>query len=69
MSSALVSDLHLGTRSGADLLRHAWVRERFLEAVRGADELVLLGDTLELREGPAREALDASHELDRKSTR
>lgn len=39
------------------------MQEQLLAAVRGADELVLLGDTIELREGPAREALDASRAL------
>ena len=61
MSSLVVSDLHLGARSGIDLLRsRAPVREALLEAAREADELVLLGDTLELREGPLHEAMSAA---------
>ena len=35
------------------------LREPLLAALDGVDRLVLLGDTLELRQGPAREVLDA----------
>ncbi|HMJ35299.1 MAG TPA: hypothetical protein VK501_15420 [Baekduia sp.] len=57
MRSLVVSDLHLGGRTGVDVLRDADVRGALLEEVARADRLVLLGDTLELRHGPAREAL------------
>ena len=57
VSTAIVSDLHLGLASGRDLLRHAPVFDAFAGAVVGADELVLLGDLVELRERPARQAL------------
>lgn len=60
MRTLVVSDLHLGGRTGVDVLRHAEVRERLLAEVAHADRLVLLGDTLELRHGPAREALAAA---------
>lgn len=61
MSTLVVSDLHLGSRAGADLLRGAEPRERLIEALRdGVQRLVLLGDALELRQGPAREALAAA---------
>jgi UDP-2,3-diacylglucosamine pyrophosphatase LpxH len=58
----VVSDLHLGARGGGDLLRsRADVRERLLAALAdGMRRLVLLGDVLELRQGPAREALAAA---------
>lgn len=60
MRTAIVSDLHLGLGSGADLLR----RERFLgllaETVAGVDRLILLGDLLELRDRPLGEVLEAS---------
>jgi hypothetical protein len=54
----VVSDLHLGIATHADVLRRARAREVLCERLaRGVDRLVLLGDTLELRHGPAREAL------------
>ncbi|MGH2913775.1 MAG: hypothetical protein ACRDMX_02185 [Solirubrobacteraceae bacterium] len=58
----VVSDLHLGTRLGADVLAQASVRARLTDAVEGADRLVLLGDLLELRHGPLRDALVAARE-------
>jgi len=48
--TVVVSDLHVGVRAGSDLARRPEVRARLVEAVRGADRLVLLGDILELRE-------------------
>lgn len=64
MATLVVSDLHLGSRTGADLLRHAELRAPLLEAVRdGIDRLVLLGDALELRQGPLREAMAAARPL------
>jgi predicted phosphodiesterase len=50
--SAVISDLHLGTRTGADLLRRPEPRARLLEALAGADHVVLLGDSVELRDDP-----------------
>ena len=50
MRTVVVSDLHLGVRAGSDLARRPAVRPRLVQAVRGADRLVLLGDILELRE-------------------
>lgn len=61
MATFVVSDLHLGSRARADLLRDAAVREPLIAALRdGVQRLVLLGDALELRQGPAREALAAA---------
>jgi hypothetical protein len=54
----VISDLHLGTASGADVLRDRATREPLLEAVRGVDRLVVLGDGLELRQAPQREAAE-----------
>ena len=48
MKTLVVSDLHLGTRPGHDVLRLPAARERLLAAVDDADRLVLLGDILEL---------------------
>ena len=54
----VVSDLHLGTRSGSDVLRREGVLDALLKGLEGVDRLVLLGDTLELRHGAARTVLD-----------
>lgn len=54
MRTLVISDLHLGLRSGRDRLREPEVRGRLVEALRDVDRLVLLGDTLELREAPMR---------------
>jgi UDP-2,3-diacylglucosamine pyrophosphatase LpxH len=56
----IVSDLHLGSLSGADVLRHRELRAPLLAAAADAERMVLLGDTLELRHGPMREALAAA---------
>lgn len=58
MRTLIVSDLHLGTRRGTDLLRWPQVRERLTRALRGADQLVLLGDVLELRDSPVGAVLE-----------
>ncbi len=47
-------------RSGHDLLRDAERRARLLASLKEVDRLVLLGDVLELRQGPVRDALAAS---------
>jgi UDP-2,3-diacylglucosamine pyrophosphatase LpxH len=52
MRTAIVSDLHLGSGFGEDLLRVPEVRRTLLERLADADRLVLLGDVLELRELP-----------------
>jgi hypothetical protein len=57
MRTLILSDLHLGSLSGADLLRRAELRAPLLEAVGDVDRVVLLGDVLELRHGPVREAM------------
>jgi len=58
MLTAIVSDLHLGSTSGADLARHPAVFERLASALSEADRVVVLGDLLELRERPAIEAME-----------
>jgi hypothetical protein len=57
MRTLVVSDLHLGGRTGVDVLRDPAAREPLLDELKRTGRLVLLGDTLELRHGPAREAL------------
>lgn len=60
MRTLIVSDLHLGSISRADLLRRAELRATLLEAIADVDRVVLLGDALELRHGPLREAMDTA---------
>src|SRR5207244_1114131 len=50
--TVVVSDLHLGTFTRRDLLRHASARAALAEHVQGTDHVVRLGDVLELRETP-----------------
>jgi predicted phosphodiesterase len=52
VTTAVISDLHLGALNDADMLRRSEALERLSEALAGADRVVLLGDTLELRERP-----------------
>jgi predicted phosphodiesterase len=56
--TAVISDLHLGTRSQADVLRRPEIRRRLFEGLERADEIVLLGDVLELREQPLPDVLE-----------
>ncbi|HVL95590.1 MAG TPA: hypothetical protein VM266_06985 [Solirubrobacteraceae bacterium] len=57
MATLVVSDLHLGASSGADLLRRPELRAPLIAALRdGIRRLVILGDGLELREVPVRNA-------------
>ena len=57
MRTLIISDLHLGSASRTDLLSRPHIRARLFEAASGADRVVLLGDVLELRQGPPRDAL------------
>ncbi|HEV3283856.1 MAG TPA: hypothetical protein VG010_06600 [Solirubrobacteraceae bacterium] len=57
MRTLIVSDLHLGSVSGSDVLRRPEIRAALIAAARETDRLVLLGDVLELRHGPARDAM------------
>src|SRR5580700_6202806 len=60
MRTLIVSDLHLGSTSNSDLLRRAELRAPLLEAVAEVERVVLLGDVLELRHGPLRDAMAAA---------
>lgn len=60
MSTAVISDLHLGTLAEADVLRTEPARDALLEALAGYDRIVLLGDTLELREQPTARILETT---------
>jgi predicted phosphodiesterase len=63
MNTLIISDLHLGSNSRTDLLRRPDLRSALLAELAGVDRLVLLGDVLELRHGPLREALAAARPL------
>jgi hypothetical protein len=60
MGTAIVSDLHLGSAFGEDVLRTAKFRQTLLEEIGDADRLVLLGDILELRELPLATVLETA---------
>jgi hypothetical protein len=60
MRTLVVSDLHLGSRLGRDVLRRPAALEALLDAVAAADRLVLLGDVVELMEGRATRALEVA---------
>ena len=60
MRTAIVSDLHLASSFGEDLLRDPSVRSTLLDEIGAADRLVLLGDALELRELPLPKVLAAA---------
>jgi len=60
LRTLVVSDLHLGAHTERDVLRKAPQRAPLVEAVAGVDRLVLLGDVIELRHGPVRDALEAA---------
>jgi predicted phosphodiesterase len=58
MTTLVVSDLHLGGRTRAEVLQDPERRAALVAALDGVERLVLLGDVLELRHGPVREALE-----------
>ncbi len=51
MRTLIVSDFHLGNRLGHDVLTRPAPLARLLDALDGVERLVLLGDTVELRNG------------------
>lgn len=59
----MISDLHLGSYAGVDLLRRPAIRSRLLTALAGVDQVVLLGDVLELREASIDDALALAQPL------
>ncbi len=56
MTTAVISDLHLG--SPASCLGDPVLRRTLVDALAGVERLVLLGDVLALRAGPVREVLE-----------
>ncbi len=60
MRTLVVSDLHLGTRLGRDVLRRPEVLALLLDALRDVDRLVLLGDVVELLEARPTQAMEVA---------
>jgi predicted phosphodiesterase len=58
--TVVLSDLHLASSGGIDLLRQERFREPLWAALEGADEVVLLGDAVELRDLPLAQAVEAA---------
>ena len=56
----MISDMHLGARPVNDVLRSHFVRAKLMPWLERADQLVLLGDAVEMRQGPIRDALDVA---------
>jgi hypothetical protein len=61
MTTTIVSDLHLGARMS--LLAVPAARRRLIAELADVDRLVLLGDVLALRDGPALNVLEAARPL------
>lgn len=56
--TVLISDMHLGATPVNDVLRSHLVRAKLMPWLARADQVVLLGDAVELRQAPIDEALD-----------
>src|SRR3954468_5776455 len=65
----VISDLHLGKAARTDLLRRAELRAPLIQALQGADRLVILGDGLELRGAAHRDAAEGIAPLLREAGR
>jgi predicted phosphodiesterase len=57
LRTLLISDLHLGARSGTAVLEQSESRAALISRLSGVDRLVLLGDLVELRQGPLQRVL------------
>ncbi len=60
MRTLVVSDLHLGSLLERDVLRRPEALEALVSEAEASDRLVLLGDTIELLEGRARQAAEVA---------
>ena len=58
MRTLVVSDLHIGSQKGVDLVRRPELRAPLLELLRDVDRLVILGDGVELRDRPKRDVAE-----------
>jgi hypothetical protein len=63
VSTLVLSDFHLGSRLGHDVLTHPEPLNRLLEALEGVERLVLLGDVVDLAEGRAKRAMDIAEPI------
>jgi predicted phosphodiesterase len=59
-STVVLSDIHLASSGAIDLLRRRSFRERLWAALEDVDEVVLLGDVVELRDMPLAAAIDVA---------
>jgi predicted phosphodiesterase len=59
-TSIVLSDIHLASSGGIDLLRRPGFRAVLWKALEGADEVVLLGDVVELRDMPLADAIEVA---------
>ncbi len=60
MRTLVISDLHLGSRRPVDILRRPEPLDELCARLADIDRLVLLGDIIEMRHGPAWEAMAAT---------
>ena len=60
MRTLVISDLHIGARNGRSRLDDDQVVSTLAAAIAEVDHLVLLGDVVELRQNPMRDALAAA---------
>src|SRR5215208_5571102 len=60
VTTAIISDLHLGATTNRDVLRREAALSALIDALRDVDELVLLGDVIELRDSPVARVLAAA---------
>jgi Calcineurin-like phosphoesterase len=60
LRTLVISDLHIGAGHGRAALNDSPVVEALAAAIATADRLVLLGDVIELRQGPIQDALAAA---------
>ncbi len=60
MRTLVISDLHIGAGHGRDALTDQAIVETLAAAIASVDRLVLLGDVIELRQGPLQDALAAA---------
>lgn len=63
MRTVVISDLHLGSPRGNDVLRLEAPRQALLDELQRADRIVLLGDVVELRGAPVADCLAAARPL------
>jgi hypothetical protein len=63
LHTLVISDLHIGAGSGRAALDDPEVLRRLADVISQAQRLVLLGDIIELRQGPLQDALAAASRI------